>query len=67
MTQLSLEDVKNLLGVQSMPGTPGQLERLRRWIECLVEMRGSAFVMENRRGLLEQWERHMVLKTYDCC
>lgn len=67
MTRLSLEDVMDLLGVQSMPGTPGQLERLRRWIESLVEKRGNTFVLENRRSLLEQWERHMVLKTYDCC
>jgi hypothetical protein len=48
-------------------GTPGQLERLRRWIESLTEKRGNTFVLENRRGLLDQWERHMVLKTYDCC
>ena len=67
LTRLSLEDVMNLLGVQSVPGTPGQLERLRRWIESLVEKRGNTFVLENRRSLLEQWERHMVLKTYDCC
>ena len=65
MTRLSLEDVMNLLGVQFIPGTPGQLERLRKWIESLVEKRGNTFVLENRRGLLDQWERHMVLKTYD--
>lgn len=67
MTRLSLEDVTNLLGVQFVPGTPGQLERLRRWIESLVETRGNTFVLENRRVLLDQWERHMILKTYDCC
>jgi hypothetical protein len=67
LTRLSLEDVKNLLGVQYMPGTPGQLERLRRWIESLVEKRGNTFVLENRRGLLDQWKRHMVLKNWDCC
>jgi len=67
LTRLSLEDVKNLLGVQYMPGTPGQLERLRKWIESLVEKRGNTFVLENRRGLLDQWERHMVLKNWVCC
>ena len=67
MTRLSLEDVMNLLGVQSLPGTPGQLERLRRWIESLVEKRGNNYVLENKRGLLDQWKRHMVLKMYDCC
>jgi hypothetical protein len=67
LTRLSLEDVKNLLGVQYVSGTPGQLERLRRWIESLVEKRGNTFVLENRRGLLDQWKRHMVLKNWDCC
>ena len=67
MTRLSLEDVMDLLGVQFIPGTPGQLERLRKWIERLVEKRGNTFVLENRRGLLEQWKRHMVLKNWDCC
>ena len=67
MTRLSLEDVMRLLGVQSLPGTPGQLERLRRWIESLVKTRGNTFVLENKRVLLDQWEQHMVLKTYDCC
>lgn len=67
MTRLSLEDVMDLLGVQFIPGTPGQLERLRKWIERLVEKRGNTFVLENRRGLLEQWKRHMVLKNWDSC
>jgi hypothetical protein len=67
LTRLSLEDVKNLLGVQYVSGTPGQLERLRRWIESLVEKRGNTYVLENRRGLLDQWKRHMVLKNWDCC
>jgi hypothetical protein len=67
LTRLSLEDVMDLLGVQFIPGTPGQLERLRKWIERLVEKRGNTFVLENRRGLLEQWKRHMVLKNWDCC
>jgi len=67
LTRLSLEDVMNLLGVQFIPGTPGQLERLRKWIGSLVEKRGNTFVLENRRGLLDQWERHMVLKNWDCC
>ena len=67
LTRLSLEDVMDLLGVQFIPGTPGQLERLRKWIERLVENRGNTFVLENRRGLLEQWKRHMVLKNWDCC
>jgi hypothetical protein len=56
-----------LLGIDTVNGTPKQVERLRKWIESLVEKRGNAFVMENRRNLLEQWEQHMKLKVESCC
>jgi len=67
MTHLSLEEVMTLLGIDTVNGTPKQVERLRRWIESLVEKRGNAFVMENRRNLLDQWEQHMKLKIESCC
>lgn len=53
LTLLSLEEVRNLLGVQFIPGTPGQLERLRKWIESLVEKRGNTFVLKSSGGLLD--------------
>ena len=40
MARLSLKDVMNLLDVRNLAGTPGQLERLRKWIESLVECAG---------------------------
>ncbi len=67
MTHLSLEEVMTLLGIGTVNGTPKQVERLRKWIESLVEKRGNAFVMENRRNLLDQWEQHMKLKIESCC
>jgi hypothetical protein len=67
MTQLSLEEVMNLLDVDTINGTPRQMERLRRWIENLVEKRGNAFVLENRRNLLDQWEKYIKLNTQSCC
>ena len=67
MAHLSLTDVMNLLDVQNMAGTPGQLERLRKWIESLVELRGNAFVREHRRSLLNKWELHMKVKSKSCC
>jgi hypothetical protein len=67
MTRLSLEEVMNLLGVDAINGTPGQVERLRRWIEGMVEKRGNAFVLDNRRRLLDQWEQHVNLKIEICC
>ena len=67
MTRLSSEEVMTLLGIDTVNGTPKQVERLRKWIESLVEKRGNAFVMENRRNLLDQWEQHMKLKIESCC
>lgn len=67
MTRLSLDDVKDLLGVQTINGTLGQKERLRKWIESLVAQHGNNFVLENRQSLRDRWEQHMVLKTFDCC
>ena len=67
MTRLSLEEVMTLLGIDTVNGTPKQVERLRKWIEILAEKRGNVFVMENRQNLLDQWDKHMKLKTESCC
>ncbi|MCJ7540257.1 MAG: hypothetical protein WBG61_12180 [Desulfobacterales bacterium] len=67
MTHLSLEEVMTLLGIDTVDGTPKQVERLRKWIEILAEKRGNVFVMENRQNLLDQWDKHMKLKTESCC
>jgi len=67
MTHLSLEEVMTLLGIDTVNGTPKQVERLRKWIEILAEKRGNVFVMENRQNLLDQWDKHMKLKTESCC
>ena len=56
MSDLGLRDVMKLLGLQTIPGKSWQAERLRKWIERLVESRGEAYVLENRRDLLKQWE-----------
>jgi len=67
MTHLSLEEVINLLGVDTTNCTPKQMERLRRWIESLAEKRGDSFVVENRCKLLDQWEKYIRLNTQSCC
>jgi ubiquinone/menaquinone biosynthesis C-methylase UbiE len=48
-------------------GTEGQLERLRRWTERMVDKRGSSFVRQNRQNLLRLWELHMKVKSKNCC
>jgi hypothetical protein len=67
LNHLSLEDVLNLLGVQTITGTAGQLERLRRWIEGVADKHNSAFVRENRQNLLRLWDLHMKVKSKNCC
>ena len=66
MSGLSLEDVMKLLGVQTIPGKPWQVERLRKWVERLVESRGEAYVLEHRRDLLKQWEEFSKAKFKTC-
>jgi len=67
MTHLSIEDVMELLDVESIPGKPWQLERVRKWIERFVEIRGREYVWENRQNLLSQWEKQPKAKTEHCC
>ncbi len=67
MAHLSREEVINLFGIETINGTQKQKERLRKWIEGLVEKRGASFVSENRQDLLRQLKQHMKLKTQGCC
>jgi hypothetical protein len=55
-----------LLAVETISGKPLQTERFRRWIERLVESRGKAFVIENRRELLNQWEEFAKVEFTSC-
>ena len=66
MSDLGLEDVMKLLGVQTIPGKSWQAERFRKWIERLVESRGEAYVLENRRDLLKQWDEFFKTKFKSC-
>ena len=67
MNRLSLQEAMNLLGVEDVDGTHGQLERLRRWVEGLVERHGNEYVSENRCKLLTKWTVHKKLKMKNCC
>ena len=66
MAYLGLNEVIKLLEMQDVSGEPWQLERLRKWIERLVEKRGEAYVRENRRDLLSQWEQHSTGQFKTC-
>jgi hypothetical protein len=63
---LSLKDVLELLGSPTPSGEPFQLERLRKWVESVVETRGEDYVWEHRRELLAQWEQHATGKFKSC-
>jgi hypothetical protein len=41
---LSLKNVLELLGSPTTSGEQSQLERLRKWVESLVETRGKDYV-----------------------
>ena len=64
--RLSLKDVMELLGVQTIPGKARELERLRRWIERMVTSRGKDYVWENRRNLISQWEQYSKTSFKSC-
>ncbi len=66
MTPLSLEEVLQLLDVQTAHAEQWQLERLRKWVERLVETRGKDYVLDNRNDILNQWEQHISGKFKSC-
>jgi hypothetical protein len=55
---LSVKEVLELLDAQFAETEPWQLERLRKWVERLVQARGKDYVRENRQEVLAKWEQH---------
>jgi hypothetical protein len=66
VSRLAIEDVMKLLDVETVSWEPWQLERLRTWIERLVDTRGQDYVRENRRDILSQWEQYAKAKFKSC-
>jgi hypothetical protein len=66
VTPLSLEEVLQLLGVQTAHEEQWQLERLRKWVERLVEARGKEYVLDNRSDIVNEWEQHISGKFKSC-
>ena len=66
MSRLAIEDVMKLLDVETVSWEPRHLERLRTWIERLVDTRGQDHVRENRRDILSQWEQYAKAKFKSC-
>jgi hypothetical protein len=56
MADLTLEDVKELLGTQSIPGSPEELEVLTEWTQGVVRRKGPRYVRKNRKRLFRDWE-----------
>jgi len=63
MGALSPEKVFELLGTAEIPGNDKELEILRIRMGELLELNGEDWIRENRRMLLEQWQRVVELKT----
>ena len=60
---LSLEKVCELLGTAEIPGDEKELEVLRIRMGELSELNGEEWIRENRRMLLDQWQRVVEVKT----
>ena len=56
MTDLSLEEVLNLLGAQHIRGSEKELKMLCIRITELVELNGEDWVKASRQTLLDEWE-----------
>lgn len=56
MGTISLERVRELLGIEEIPGSVKELEILSVRMGELLELNGEDWIRENRRMLLEQWQ-----------
>jgi hypothetical protein len=63
MEALSLEKVHELLGTAAIPGTDKELDVLRTRLGELLELNGEGWIRENRRMLIDQWQRVVEMKT----
>jgi hypothetical protein len=64
---INIKDVIELLDAQFADMEKWQLERLRKWIESLVQARGRDYVRENRQEILAKWEQYSKGKFKTCC
>jgi len=63
MKALSLEKVQDLLGTAEIPGNAKELDVLRTRLGELLDLNGEDWIRENRRMLLDQWQRVVEMKT----
>ena len=57
MRYVSVEDMKRLLGVRFISGSPEEIEVLRAWTQNLVQEEGEVYVRKYRRKLCRDWMR----------
>ena len=58
---ITLEKVKELLGVTDIPGTPEDLKDIVRYTENLVENYGEDWIRQNSHRLLKEWDYVLTL------
>ena len=56
MGQFTLEELKELLSTQSIPGSPEKLEVFAEWTHGLVRRKGKQYVRKHRKRLFRDWE-----------
>ena len=55
MTELSLEQIGDLLGTHNIPGSEKEQKMLCIRIQELVKMNGENWIRQNRQKLLDEW------------
>jgi hypothetical protein len=63
MNALSLEKVQELLETAEIPGNAKELDVLCTRLGELLDLNGEDWIRENRRMLLDQWQRVVEMKT----
>lgn len=53
---ITLEKVKELLQVDSLPGTPDQVKEMLEATDKLIKENGEKWITANRHRLLNEWE-----------
>lgn|GEM_PF-2822148 len=53
---ITLNKMKELLQVNSLPGNPETIKELLGWAEEIIQKKGEKYITNNRHRLLQEWE-----------
>jgi len=53
---MTLDELRKIFEVDTLPGTEDELQTLLKWSEELAQERGVDYLSQNKGLLLDQWE-----------